>query len=124
MKKQEKSILIGITAALAGFGIYRYIQRRKTAQKAEAEKALKDATNSPNTTTGYPNISTGPSAYQRKVMEIQAFLGVAVDGIAGPQTNGALARRAPATFAAYGPITASNVDYYNALIKGPSNLII
>lgn len=122
--KKENAIILGIGAALAGFGIYRYMQRRKAEKKAEAEKELAKATASADKVTPYPNIATGPNATQRKIMEIQAFLGVAVDGIAGPQTNGALARRAPATFAKYGVITASNVDFYNALIKGPANLII
>ena len=123
MKKQENAILLGIGAALAGFGIYRLIKRRQTEKKAAAEKELAKATTSPDKITAFPNISTGPNAIQRKIMEIQSFLGVAVDGIAGPQTNGALARRAPATYAKYGAITASNVDFYNALIKGPANLI-
>ena len=121
---KDNAILLGIGAALAGFGIYRYMQRRKAEKKAEAEKELAKATASADKVTPYPNIATGPNATQRKIMEIQAFLGVAVDGIAGPQTNGALARRAPATYARYGAITASNVDFYNALIKGPANLII
>ena len=122
--KKDNAIILGIGAALAGFGIYRYMQRKKAEKKADAEKQLAKATASPDKITAFPNVATGPNAIQRKIMEIQAFLGVAVDGIAGPQTNGALARRAPATFAKYGAITASNVDFYNALIKGPANLII
>lgn len=122
--KKDNAIILGIGAALAGFGIYRYMQRKKAEKKADAEKQLAKATASPDKITSFPNVATGPNAIQRKIMEIQAFLGVAVDGIAGPQTNGALARRAPATFAKYGAITASNVDFYNALIKGPANLII
>jgi len=122
--KKDTAILYGIGAAVLGFGIYRYIQRRKDAKKAEAEKLLSSATASPDKVTPYPNAATGPNHYQRKVMEIQAILGVAVDGIAGPQTNGALAKKAPATFAKYGPISLSNVDFYNALLKGPANLII
>lgn len=124
MKKQEKSILIGVGAALAGFGLYRYFQRKQSERKAAKEKETTGGSADPDKTTGYPGPYTGPTEYQKKVMEIQAFLGVAVDGIAGPQTNGALARRAPASFAFYGPISASNINFYNALIKGPANLII
>lgn len=120
---KDNAILLGIGAALAGFGIYRFIKRRQTEKKAAAEKELAKATTSPDKVTAFPNISTGPNAMQRKIMEIQAFLGVAVDGVAGVQTNGALARRAPATYAKFGAIKPSNVDFYNALIKGPANLI-
>lgn len=122
--KQENAILLGLGAAVAGFGIYRLIKRKQTEKKAAAEKEAARATTSPDKVTAFPNISTAPNAMQRKVMEIQAFLGVAVDGVAGAQTNGALARRAPAAFAKFGPISARNVDFYNALIKGPANLII
>lgn len=124
MKKQEKSILIGVGAALAGFGLYRYFKRKQSEKKVAKEKETTGSSNDPDKTTGYPGSYTGPTEYQKKVMEIQAFLGVALDGIAGPQTNGALARRAPASFAFYGPISTSNINFYNALIKGPANLII
>lgn len=122
MKKNEKAIIYGVGAALAGFGLYRYFQRKKS-EKLAADKTESSAAN-PNINTGYPGPNTGPTPFQKKVMEIQAFLGVAVDGIPGPQTNGAWARRAPATFAKYGPIAPANIDFYNALIKGPANLII
>jgi hypothetical protein len=119
MKKNEKAIIYGAGAVLLGFGLYRYFQRKK--QKAET----KPETNKFDPTTfGYPGPNTGPTPYQKKVMDIQSFLGVAVDGIPGPQTNGAWARRAPATFAKYGPIAPANIDFYNALVKGPANLII
>ena len=121
--KKDNAIILGIGAALAGFGIYRFIQRRNAEKKAEAEKKVVIAVGNPNVVTSYPNEYTGPTPYQKKVMEIQSFLGVSVDGIPGPQTNGALQRRAPAAFSKYGVITPSNVDFYNALIKGPENLI-
>lgn len=124
MKKNEKAIIYGAGAVLVGFGLYRYFQRKQAEKKATAEKQSNDAVNNPNRNTGYPGPYTGPTPYQKKVMEIQSFLGVAVDGIPGPQTNGAWARRAPATFAKYGPIGPANIDFYNALIKGPANLII
>lgn len=120
MKKNEKAIIYGAGAVLVGFGLYRYFQRKQAEKKATAEtKKTFDPT-----TFGYPGPNTGPTPYQRKVMDIQSFLGVAVDGIPGAQTNGALARRAPATFATYGPISFQNIDFYNALVKGPANLII
>jgi len=119
MKKNEKAIIYGAGAVLVGFGLYRYFQRKKAETKPVAENV-----NDPSKNTGYPGPYTGPTPYQKKVMEIQSFLGVAVDGIPGPQTNGAWARRAPATFAKYGPISPANIDFYNALIKGPANLII
>lgn len=120
MKKNEKAIIYGAGAVLVGFGLYRYFQRKQAEKKAvdETKKTFDP------TTFGYPSPHTGPTPFQRKVMDIQSFLGVAVDGIPGPQTNGAWARRAPATFAKYGPIVPANIDFYNALIKGPANLII
>ena len=121
MKKNEKAIIYGAGAVLVGFGLYRYFQRKQAEKKVVAET---DKTGDPNKTYGYPGPYTGPTPYQQKVMQIQSFLGVAVDGIPGPQTNGAWARRAPATFAKYGPIAPANIDFYNALVKGPANLII
>lgn len=119
MKKNEKAIIYG-AVGLSVVAAYIYWKRKQAEKKATAEtKKTFDPT-----TFGYPGPNTGPTPFQRKVMDIQSFLGVAVDGVPGPQTNGAWARRAPATFAKYGPIAPANIDFYNALVKGPANLII
>ena len=49
-------------------------------------------------------------------MSIQEWLGVAIDGIAGPQTNGAMKTKMPTNYATYGPINPANVDKYIAAI--------
>jgi hypothetical protein len=55
-------------------------------------------------------------------MDIQSILGVAIDGDPGTQTNGALSKKVPLTFAKYGVITQANVTFYLTLLKGPSFL--
>ncbi len=55
--KKDNAIILGIGAALAGFGIYRFIKRRQTEKKAAAEKELAKATTSPDKITAFPNIS-------------------------------------------------------------------
>ena len=123
MKKNEKNILTGVGIALAGFFAYRYYQKKKAAKQAEVVKEeAKKAETSPNKTTGYPGPYTGPSEYQKKVMELQSWLGVAVDGIPGPQTNGALSKKLSVTYSLVGPISPANVDQYLALKRGPANL--
>jgi hypothetical protein len=123
MKKEEKSILIGVGAVLAGFGVYRYFDKKRQSKKAEtAATDSTNATNNPNNTTAYPGPYTGPNTYQQKVMDIQSILGVAIDGDPGAQTNGALSKKVPLTFAKYGVITQANVTFYLTLLKGPSFL--
>ncbi len=99
MKKNEKNILTGVAVAAAGFLAYTLYKRKK--QQAQTDKENKDKViriEQGNTTTGYPGPTTGPTEYQKKVMEIQSWLGVAVDGIPGPQTNGALSKRLVSSF--------------------------
>jgi len=119
--KKDNAILIGLVVAVAGFLGYRYYKKKKDKKDTESNAAEETK---PTQTTGYPGPNTGPTSFAKKVMELQSFLGVAIDGIPGPQTNGAWARRAPATFAKYGPINSANIDFYVALIKGPANLIL
>lgn len=67
-----------------------------------------------------PVVNTAISDYKKKVMAIQLWLGVAVDGIAGPQTNGALAKKLPDLFSKLGQITPFNIDEY-AKASGSAN---
>jgi len=114
--KTNNAILIGAALAVAGYFAYRYFRKK---QKQNNEK--KDVETEPNKDN--QNNRTGYSEYQKKVMEIQSILGVMIDGIAGPQTNGALNKKAPVAYKTYGVITAKNIDFYLALLKGPANLI-
>ena len=121
MNKTEKNILTGVGVALAGFLAYRFYKAKQVKKEAEVikEEAKKAETN-PNKTTGFPGPYTGPTDMQRKVMELQSWLGVAVDGIAGPQTNGALKAKLPLTFATLGAIMPANIDKYITLKNGPT----
>jgi hypothetical protein len=120
MKKNEKNILTGVAVAAAGFLAYTLYKRKK--QQADADKDKIIRIEQGNTTTGYPGPTTGPTEYQKKVMEIQSWLGVAVDGIPGPQTNGALSKKLSITYSLVGPISERNIDQYLALKRGPANL--
>jgi hypothetical protein len=119
MKKNEKNILTGIAVAAAGFLAYRFYKIKK---EKEAEKKDDVIRIEQGTTTGYPGPNTGPTDYQKKVMELQSWLGVAVDGIPGPQTNGALSKKLSMTYSLVGPISEKNIDQYLALKRGPANL--
>jgi len=123
MKKNEKNILTGVAVVAAGFLAYTLYKRKK--QQAQTDKENKDKViriEQGNTTTGYPGPVRGYTGYQMKVMEIQSWLGVAVDGIPGPQTNGALSKKLSITYSLVGPISEKNIDQYLALKRGPANL--
>ena len=115
-----------ITAALVGAGVYYAFKwgRKKATEtpkeafdesvnrikqeQAAAEAAKKAANEQRKAAQTASNIST-PGTYPRKVGEIQAILGVAVDGIPGQQTNSAYARRFGLD---RGPIAPMTVQYY------------
>lgn len=115
--KKENAILAGLGIAIAGFFGYRYYKKKQQQKKtAVAEPEDQFIEFDVNFTKG------GYTPYQKKVMDLQAWLGVAVDGIAGPQTNGALQKKLPNTFSNLGPVSNSNIDKYIALKNGPANL--
>jgi len=120
MKKNEKNILTGIAVAAAGFLAYRFYKIKK--EQTEGKRIEQGRIDTGNTTTGYPGPNTGPTEYQKKVMEIQSWLGVAVDGIPGPQTNGALSKKLSMTYSLVGPISEKNINQYLAIKNGPANL--
>ncbi len=115
-----------ITAALVGAGVYyAYKWGKKKVTETPAESfdeasarikreqqqtaAIKKTENEQRkAAAAASNIST-PGTYPRKVGEIQAILGVAVDGIAGQQTQTAYARRFGLD---RGPIAPMTVQYY------------
>lgn len=115
-----------ITAALVGAGVYYAFKwgRKKATEtpkeafdesvnrikqeQAAAEAAKKAANEQRKAATAASSIQS-PNSYPRKVGEIQAILGVAVDGIAGKQTNSAYAKRFGLD---RGPIAPMTVQYY------------
>jgi murein L,D-transpeptidase YcbB/YkuD len=115
MKKNTTLIL---STVLIGAGAYIiYSRNRKKAnsgttedaikqkQKEEADKAAKDAAR--ETIKEQYNSLQNPNSYKSKVARVQGFLGVAIDGIVGPQTLGALKKRFPR----YDTINSSNIDF-------------
>jgi len=115
-----------ITAALVGAGVYyafKWGKKKVTETPAESfdeasarikreqqqTAAIKKTENEQRKAAqAASNIST-PGTYPRKVGEIQAILGVAVDGIAGKQTQTTYDRRFGLD---RGPIAPMTVQYY------------
>jgi len=111
--KQDNAILIGVGVAVF-FG-YRYIQRKRQ-EKLTAEENIKDVV-TPPPSGGVTSQPVGFTPYQKKVMTLQQKLGIAVDGSAGPQTNGKVKEFYPSLFAKLGNVSPSNVDKYIAAQK-------
>jgi hypothetical protein len=115
-----------ITAALVGAGVYYAFKwgRKKATEtpkeafdesvnrikqeQAAAEAAKKAANEQRKAATAAISIQS-PNSYKGKVGEIQTILGVAVDGIAGQQTQTAYARRFGLDRGQIAPMT---VQYY------------
>lgn len=113
--KKDNAILIGVGVAVAGFFGYRYIQRKRQ-EKLTAEENIKDVV-TPPPSGGVTSQAPGFTPYQKKVMTLQQKLGIAVDGSAGPQTNGKVKEFYPSLFAQLGNVSPSNVDKYIAAQK-------
>ena len=126
MKKNTTLIL---STVLIGAGAYIiYSRNRKKAnsgttedaikdkQKEEAEKAAKDAAR--DTAREQYNSLQNPNSYKSKVARVQGFLGVAIDGIVGPQTLGALKKKFPQ----FQFMNSTNIDAIIAAIFGSQNL--
>ena len=115
-----------ITAALVGAGVYNAFKwgRKKATEtpkeafdesvnrikqeQAAAEAAKKAANEQRKAATAAISIQS-PNSYKGKVGEIQTILGVAVDGVAGQQTQTAYARRFGLDRGQIAPMT---VQYY------------
>jgi murein L,D-transpeptidase YcbB/YkuD len=126
MKKNTTLIL---STVLIGAGAYIiYSRNRKKAnsettedaikqkQKEEAEQAAKDAAR--DTAREQYNSLQNPNSYKSKVARVQGFLGVAIDGIVGPQTLGALKKKFPQ----FQFMNSTNIDAIIAAIFGSQNL--
>jgi murein L,D-transpeptidase YcbB/YkuD len=75
--------------------------KQKTDSEIAAEAAAREAARNKY------NSLENPNSYKSKVARVQAFLGVAIDGIVGPQTLGALKQKLPK----YQTINSSNIDF-------------
>jgi peptidoglycan hydrolase-like protein with peptidoglycan-binding domain len=126
MKKNTTLIL---STVLIGAGAYIiYSRNRKKAnssttedaikdkQKEEAEQAAKDAAR--DAAREQYNSLQNPNSYKSKVARVQGFLGVAIDGIVGPQTLGALKKKFPQ----FQFMNSTNIDAIIAAIFGSQNL--
>jgi hypothetical protein len=115
-----------ITAALVGAGVYyafKWGKKKVTETPAESfdeasarikreqqkTAAIKKTENEQRKAATAASSIQSPNSYKGKVGEIQAILGVAVDGIAGQQTQTAYARRFGLD---RGPIAPMTVQYY------------
>jgi peptidoglycan hydrolase-like protein with peptidoglycan-binding domain len=126
MKKNTTLIL---STVLIGAGAYIiYSRNRKKAnsgttedaikdkQKEEADKAARDAAR--DAAREQYNSLQNPNSYKSKVARVQGFLGVAIDGIVGPQTLGALKKKFPQ----FQFMNSTNIDAIIAAIFGSQNL--
>jgi uncharacterized protein YxeA len=121
---KTKGIAIAVLIAAiggAGYFVYKKMKDKKTAalnQQSDADKAkaaadAKKAQDALDAATKKMNEKstdiTDINTYRGKVAKIQAVLGVAVDGIAGNQTNGAYDKKFKLT---HGLISPKNIDTY------------
>lgn len=121
---KSKGIAIAVLIAAvggAGYIVYKKMKDKKTAalnQQSDADKAkaaadAKKAQDALDAATKKMNEKsediTNINTYRGKVAKIQAVLGVAVDGIAGDQTNGAYDKKFKLT---HGLISTKNIDIY------------
>ena len=114
MKKNTTLILSTVLVGTGAFLIYNRSRKTKkgvsvedieSRQKTEAEIAAEAAAR--EAAKNKYNSLENPNSYKSKVARVQAFLGVAIDGIVGPQTLGALKKRFPR----YDTINSSNIDF-------------
>jgi len=91
------------------------IAKEQAAAEAAKAAAAKAATAVKQATT-----ITNPASYAGKVAYIQSDLGVAVDGVAGNQTNMAYNAKYGLD---KGNISASNIDYYQSKVKQGLTLV-
>jgi hypothetical protein len=95
--EKKKKITIGVAvgvAALAGFLIYQNWDKIKEKlglnKGGDDSDAKKDTDKNQSGGGSGTGGGTTQKSYKEKVMDLQSILGVAIDGIAGKQTNGKL----------------------------------
>jgi peptidoglycan hydrolase-like protein with peptidoglycan-binding domain len=126
MKKNTTLILSTVLIGAGAFIIYSRNRKKANSgttedairdkQKEEADKAAKDAAR--DTAREQYNSLQNPNSYKSKVARVQGFLGVAIDGIVGPQTLGALKKKFPQ----FQFMNSTNIDAIIAAIFGAQNL--
>ena len=126
MKKNTTLILSTVLIGAGAYIIYSRNRKKanssttedaiKAKQKEEADKAAKDAAR--DTAREQYNSLQNPNSYKSKVARVQGFLGVAIDGIVGPQTLGALRKKFPQ----FQFMNSTNIDAIIAAIFGAQNL--
>jgi murein L,D-transpeptidase YcbB/YkuD len=126
MKKNTTLILSTVLIGAGAYIIYSRNRKKanfsttedaiKAKQKEEANKAAKDAAR--DTAREQYNSLQNPNSYKSKVARVQGFLGVAIDGIVGPQTLGALKKKFPQ----FQTMNSTNIDAIIAAIFGSQNL--
>jgi peptidoglycan hydrolase-like protein with peptidoglycan-binding domain len=126
MKKNTTLILSTVLIGAGAYIIYSRNRKKanssttedaiKAKQKEEADKAAKDAAR--DTAREQYNSLQNPNSYKSKVARVQGFLGVAIDGIVGPQTLGALKKKFPQ----FQFMNSTNIDAIIAAIFGAQNL--
>jgi hypothetical protein len=126
MKKNYTLILSTVLVGAGAFLIYNRSRKDKKEstteegikdkQKEEAEQAKRDAAK--DAAKEQWNSLQNPNSYKSKVARVQGFLGVAIDGIVGPQTLGALKRKFPQ----FQFMNSTNIDAIIAAIFGAQNL--
>lgn len=127
MKKNTTLILSTVLVGAGAFLIYNRSRKAKKGvsveeieaeQKTEAERAIEEIKKRGTVQRG--NSLENPNSFKSKIARVQGFLGVAIDGIIGPQTLGALRHKLPK----YQTITLSNIDFILADIFAKRNLEI
>ena len=108
---KTNKILKGVGIAAAVLLIYnpRIFNKvfAKIAEKIKGEKEKPNAQTQPQQSIVNP--LNDPFSFQSKVAKIQNFLGVAIDGIPGPQTNLLLSQKYGRP---YGNLSLDNIDKY------------
>lgn len=103
---QNQKLGLGLAIAAIGFLLWKKFGKKSEAVETPPVEAAKASVQTPT--------DTGKTEYELKVMKLQGILKVAIDGIAGPQTNTALKAAMPENYANWGAVSATNVDKYLA----------
>jgi hypothetical protein len=125
MKKNTKLIIGAAVIGTGAYLIYNKIRKAKKdvsvidiEEKQEAEKIKTDTEKQRQNANKIDNSLQNPRSFKSKVAKVQLFLGVATDGIVGPQTLLALSKKLPK----YTMIKDFNIDFILNDIANKKNL--
>jgi len=116
----KKIILLttGILAVAGAAAAIKITRDKKKEESVEEEPETEDeggGTVTPSQSDPCAGRNKNSSAFGLKVMQVQKNIGLKgcdVDGFAGNQTNTALAKKYPNTYAIHGKLSASNIEIY------------